>query len=86
MGMNYGASKAALNMYSYKLAEQVRKQGVIVALVEPVMVQSKPGVKDIPISSPADVEIRKLREVIARLTMEQSGKITNFSTGKADPF
>jgi NAD(P)-dependent dehydrogenase (short-subunit alcohol dehydrogenase family) len=86
MGMNYGASKAALNMYSFKLAEQVRKQGVIVALVEPVMVQSKPGVKDIPISSPADVEIRKLREVIANLTMEKSGKITNFSTGKADPF
>lgn len=86
MGMNYGASKAALNMYSVKLSEQVKQQGVIVALVEPVMVQSKPGVKDIPMSSPADVEIKKLRNVIANLTMEKTGKITNFSTGKTDPF
>lgn len=86
MGMNYGASKAALNMYSVKLAEQVREDGVIVALVEPVMVQSKPGTEAIPMSSPADVEIKKLREVIANLTMETSGKITNFTTGKIDPF
>ncbi|HTQ99041.1 MAG TPA: SDR family oxidoreductase [Candidatus Acidoferrum sp.] len=86
IGMNYGASKAALNMYSMKLAEQVKKQGVIVALVEPVMVQSKPGVKDIPMSSPADVEIKKLRAVIESLTMDKSGKITNFSTGKTDPY
>jgi NAD(P)-dependent dehydrogenase (short-subunit alcohol dehydrogenase family) len=86
IGMNYGASKAALNMYSMKLSTQVKAKGVIVALVEPVMVQSKPGVKEIPMSSPADVEIKKLRKVIADLTMEQTGKITNFTTGKTDPF
>lgn len=86
MGLNYGASKAALNMYSMKLSVQLQDEGVIVSLVEPVMVQSKPGVEDIPMSSPVDVEIAKLRDVIANLTMEQSGVITNFTTGEIDPF
>lgn len=87
MGMNYGASKAALNMYTYKLHAAVKGKGVVAALVQPVMVQSKPGVKDIPMSSPVDVEIAKLVKIIDGMTVENAGgKITNFSTGKIDPW
>jgi hypothetical protein len=51
-----------------------------------VLVASKPGVSDIPMSSPVDVEVAKLVKVIEALTMESSGRITNFSTGQTDPF
>ena len=86
MGMNYGASKAALNMYSLKLAHAMKPKGVVVALVEPVLVASKPGVSGNPMSKPVDVEVAKLVKVIDGLTLEQTGKITNFSTGETDPF
>ena len=87
MGMNYGASKAGLNMYSYKLHHALKGKGVVVALVEPVLVQSKPGVSSIPMSSPVDVEVGKLVKVIDGMTVENAGgKITNFSTGKTDPW
>jgi NAD(P)-dependent dehydrogenase (short-subunit alcohol dehydrogenase family) len=86
LGMNYGASKAALNMYSYKLSHALKPKGVIVALVEPVLVASKPGVSDNPMSKPVDEEVARLVKVIDGLTMESSGKITNFSTGETDPF
>jgi NAD(P)-dependent dehydrogenase (short-subunit alcohol dehydrogenase family) len=87
MGMNYGASKAGLNMYSYKLHHALKGKGVVVALVEPVLVQSKPGVSSIPMSSPVDVEVAKLVKVIDGMTVENAGgKITNFSTGKTDPW
>lgn len=86
MGMNYGASKAALNMYSVKLALAMKPKGVIVALVEPILVASKPGVASNPMSKPVDVEVAKLVKVIESLTMERSGKITNFSTGEIDPY
>ena len=87
MGMNYGASKAGLNMYSYKLHHALKGKGIVVALVEPVLVQSKPGVSSIPMSSPVDVEVGKLVKVIDGMTVENAGgKITNFSTGKIDPW
>lgn len=87
MGMNYGASKAALNMYTYKLHAALKGKGVVASLVEPVMVQSKPGVKDVPMSSPVDVEVGKLVKIIDGMTVENAGgKITNFSTGKIDPW
>ena len=86
MGMNYGASKAALNMYSVKLSLAVKPKGVIVALVEPILVASKPGVAENPMASPVNVEVAKLVKLIAGLTMDNSGKITNFSTGQTDPF
>lgn len=87
MGMNYGASKAALNMYTYKLHAALKDKGVVASLVQPVMVQSKPGVKDVPISSPVDVEVAKLVKIIDGMTVENAGgKITNFSTGKIDPW
>jgi NAD(P)-dependent dehydrogenase (short-subunit alcohol dehydrogenase family) len=87
MGMNYGASKAGLNMYSYKLHYALKDQGVVVSLVQPVLVQSKPGVSNIPMSSPVDVEVGKLVKIIDGMTVESAGgKITNFSTGKIDPW
>jgi len=87
MGMNYGASKAGLNMYSYKLHHAMKGKGVVVALVEPVLVASKPGVSSIPMSSPVDVEVGKLVKIIDGMTVESAGgKITNFSTGKIDPW
>jgi len=87
MGMNYGASKAGLNMYSYKLHHAMKGKGVVVALVEPVLVASKPGVSNIPMSSPVDVEVAKLVKIIDGMTVESAGgKITNFSTGKIDPW
>ncbi|MEJ1966925.1 MAG: SDR family NAD(P)-dependent oxidoreductase [Gammaproteobacteria bacterium] len=60
MGMNYGASKAGLNMYSYKLHHALKGKGVVVALVEPIMVQSKPGVEKIPMSKPVGEEVARL--------------------------
>jgi len=86
MGMNYGASKAGLNMYTFKLAAAMKPKGVIVALVEPILVASKPGVSDIPMAKPLDQEVAKLVKVIETITLESSGKITNFSTGQIDPF
>jgi hypothetical protein len=59
---------------------------VIVALVEPILVASKPGVAENPMSKPLDAEVAKLVKVIEGLTAEHSGKITNFSTGETDPF
>jgi len=86
IGMNYAASKAALNMYSVKLAYAVKPKGIIVALVEPILVASKPGVADNPLAKPLDQEVAKLVKVIDTLTMERTGKITNFTTGEIDPF
>jgi hypothetical protein len=59
---------------------------VIVALVEPILVASKPGVAENPMSSPVNVEVAKLVKLIDGLTLASSGKITNFSTGQTDPF
>jgi NAD(P)-dependent dehydrogenase (short-subunit alcohol dehydrogenase family) len=86
MGMNYGASKAALNMYTVKLAHAMKPKGVIVALVEPILVASKPGVSDNPMSKPLDQEVAKLVKIVDTITADSSGKITNFSTGQIDPF
>jgi NAD(P)-dependent dehydrogenase (short-subunit alcohol dehydrogenase family) len=86
MGMNYGASKAALNKYSTMLASAVKDKGVIVALVQPIFVASKKDMKDNPRAAPVDQEIGKLIKLIDKMTMANSGKITNFTTGETDPF
>ena len=87
MGMNYGASKAGLNMYTFKLHQALKDKGVVVALVEPVLVASKPGVEGNPMAKSLEEEIGKLVKIIDGMTVESAGgKITNFSTGKIDPF
>jgi hypothetical protein len=44
-------------------------------------------VASVPMSSPVDVEVAKLVKLIDGMTVERNGgKITNFSTGKTDPW
>ena len=86
LAMNYGSSKAALNKYMALLSNAVRDQGVIVALFQPVFVASKADKKNMKNAAPIDQEIAKFLNEVDKLTMERSGKITNFSTGKIDPF
>jgi len=84
--MNYGASKAALNKYSVLLSIAMKPKGVIVALVQPFFVASKADVANMTGAAPLDQEVAKLIQVIERMTMDSAGKITNFITGKTDPF
>lgn len=86
IGMNYGASKAALNKYMTLLAIAMKPKGVIVALVQPIFVASKADLADMRGAAPVSREVGKLIRVIDGLTMASAGKITNFSTGKIDPF
>jgi NAD(P)-dependent dehydrogenase (short-subunit alcohol dehydrogenase family) len=86
IALNYGASKAALNKYMTMLAVQLKSRQVIVALVQPVFVASKSDMANMKGAAPLDQEVAKLVKVIDGVTLEASGKITNFSTGKIDPF
>lgn len=86
MGMNYGASKAALNKYSVLLSHGVKDKGVIVALVQPFFVASKADMKNDTRAAPLEPEIGKLIKLIDGMTLSHSGKITNFQTGETDPF
>ena len=86
IAMNYGASKAGLNKYMTLLAVQLKSKGVIVALVQPVFVASKSDMANVKGAAPLEQEVGKLIKVIDGITLESSGKITNFSTGKVDPF
>jgi NAD(P)-dependent dehydrogenase (short-subunit alcohol dehydrogenase family) len=86
IGMNYGASKAALNKYSVLLSIAMREKGVIVALVQPVFVATKSDLANMKGAAPVDQEVGKLIKIIDGMTLSSAGKITNFSTGKTDPF
>jgi NAD(P)-dependent dehydrogenase (short-subunit alcohol dehydrogenase family) len=86
IAMNYGASKAALNKYMTLLAVQLKSQGVVVSLVQPIFVASKADLVNMKGAAPLDQEVGKLVRVIDAMTLDGSGKITNFSTGKLDPF
>jgi NAD(P)-dependent dehydrogenase (short-subunit alcohol dehydrogenase family) len=86
IALNYSASKAALNKYMSLLAVQLKSRGVIVALVQPIFVASKADLKNMQGAAPLDQEVGKLVKVIDKLTADTSGRITNFSTGKLDPF
>ncbi len=84
--MNYSASKAALNKYMVLLSIAMKPKGVIVGLVQPIFVASKADLANMKGAAPVDQEIGKLIVVIDTMTMDGAGKITNFSTGKTDPF
>lgn len=86
IALNYSASKAALNKYMSMLAVQLKSAGVIVALVQPIFVASKADLKNMKGAAPLDQEVGKLIKVIDAFTQDASGRITNFSTGKIDPF
>lgn len=87
-GYWYKASKAALNMLMFSLAQDVRAQGVIVACLSPGQVDTQgyaargivlPGTIDVSVS------VAGLRKVIAGLTLEQSGSFVRFS-GEPQPW
>lgn len=86
MGMNYGASKAALNKYMTLLTVALKPQGVLVGLYQPVFVATKDDVKAMQGASAIEPEVAKLIKSIAALSPETNGKIVNFSTGKIDPY
>jgi short-subunit dehydrogenase len=86
LAMNYGASKAALNKYMVLLSIAMKPKGVVVGLVQPIFVASKADAANMKGAAPIGQEIGKLIKVIDAMTMEGAGKITNFSTGKTDPF
>jgi NAD(P)-dependent dehydrogenase (short-subunit alcohol dehydrogenase family) len=86
IGMNYGASKAALNKYMTLLAVALKPKGVLVELYQPVFVATKDDMQSMKGAAPVAQEVAKLVKLIATQGPDASGKITNFSTGKIDPF
>ncbi len=86
IALNYSASKAALNKYMSLLSVQLKSKDVIVALVQPIFVASKSDLKNMKGAAPVDQEVGKLVKIIDKLNADSSGRITNFSTGKFDPF
>lgn len=92
LSMNYGASKAALNKYMSLLAIETRPQGVIVTLISPMGVASKSDMKNpedlkkMPGAMAVDQAVAQLIALIGRLTLAQSGIITDMSNGKPLPF
>ncbi len=84
--MNYGASKAALNKYTVLLSIAMKPKGVIVALVQPIFVASKTDLANMKGAAPLDQEVAKLIRLIDHMTMDNAGKINNWSTGRTDPF
>jgi NAD(P)-dependent dehydrogenase (short-subunit alcohol dehydrogenase family) len=86
IGMNYGASKAALNKYMSLLAVALKPQGVLVGLFQPEFVATKDDTKAMQGASPVGPEVAKLIKTIADMSPATDGKIVNFTTGKVDPF
>jgi len=85
-GMNYSASKAALNKYMNMLSIAVKPKGMLVGLYQPIFVASKKDMKVMKQAAPVDQAVAKLIRQIDMLSAERSGKITNFETGEIDPF
>lgn len=86
IAMNYGASKAALNKYMVMLAIKLKPAGVRVGLVEPIFVATKVDQKHMRGAAPVGQAVAKLIHFIDTMPMSRSGRITNFQTGKIDPF
>jgi NAD(P)-dependent dehydrogenase (short-subunit alcohol dehydrogenase family) len=86
MGMNYGASKAALNKYMTLLTVALKPKGVLVGLFQPVFVATKDDTKAMQGAAPIGPEVGKLIQSIAALSPATDGKIVNFSTGRIDPY
>jgi NAD(P)-dependent dehydrogenase (short-subunit alcohol dehydrogenase family) len=86
MGMNYGASKAALNKYMTLLTVALKPSGVLVGLFQPVFVATKDDTQAMKGASPIEPEVAKLIKQIDALSPATDGKIVNFSTGRIDPY
>ena len=86
MGMNYGASKAALNKYMTLLTVALKPQGVMVGLFQPVFIATKDDKNAMQGAAAIEPEVAKLIKSIAALAPATDGKIVNFSTGRIDPY
>lgn len=67
----YRTSKAALNMAWHSLAIEAKRLGVIAAVFDPGWVKTRMGGANAP--TPPEQSVREMREVIDRLTPEESG-------------
>ncbi len=87
LAMNFSAAKAALNKYMVLLSIALQPKGVRVGLYEP----AAPGATAEEIArtggnAPVDQDVSRLIRQIDELDMRHTGKITNFTTGRTDPF
>ena len=72
----YRMSKAALNMASRSLAQDLREDGIVTVAISPGWVQTDMGGSDAP--TPVTESVSGLIGVIERLTLEESGGFFNF--------
>jgi NAD(P)-dependent dehydrogenase (short-subunit alcohol dehydrogenase family) len=86
MGMNYGASKAALNKYMTLLTVALKPQGVLVGLFQPVFIATKDDKQAMQGADAVEPEVAKLIKAIDAMSPATDGKIVNFSTGRIDPY
>ena len=67
----YRSSKAALNMAWHALAIEVKRLGIVAAVLDPGWVQTRMGGAGAP--TPPEESVRELRALIERLSPDQSG-------------
>ncbi|HEY8206180.1 MAG TPA: SDR family oxidoreductase [Myxococcaceae bacterium] len=80
----YRMSKAALNMFSVTLAEEVRKHGLISVVLNPGWVQTDMGGAGAPV--PVRDSAAGLLQLIDRLTPADSGKFLDYRAGEEIPW
>jgi NAD(P)-dependent dehydrogenase (short-subunit alcohol dehydrogenase family) len=75
----YRASKAALNMTFRNLALDLKRRGIIAAVINPGWVQTDMGGRGAPLT--VKESISKMRAVFAALTPADSGAFLNYKGG-----
>ncbi|HZN92624.1 MAG TPA: SDR family oxidoreductase [Myxococcales bacterium] len=80
----YRMSKAALNMFSVTLAEEVRKHGLISVVLNPGWAQTDMGGPGAPV--PVRDSAAGLLRIIDRLTLADSGKFFDYRDGDEIPW
>ncbi len=84
----YKSSKAALNMIMVNLARELERDGVIVALISPGVVDTQGMIPEgvtFPGLVPIDESIGGLIDVVDGLTIEDTGKFIRYN-GEEQPF
>ncbi|HSC18075.1 MAG TPA: SDR family oxidoreductase [Rhizomicrobium sp.] len=76
----YRASKAALNNVMKSLAVDWRSDGIIATVLDPGWVKTDMGGKNAP--TPPEHSVAGMRQVIAALTLAQSGKFLRWNGGE----